>query len=253
MSAPVPATSHMLAVECEHAVGTCNLTCPPSPLYPRSSAGSNQREAALTRLEQQLPHLVDTSPRNTLAHPAFWQLAQAAAGSSPGLAEDLALLGYDLTAAAAEGQAQLQQVQQLLGLDATELQQQLVAQLQTSSNVLLPDQRPQLQQAIAGSAPARSLLGQLQLIEVLSTCLGLPAVQLGLAPSSSEVVRRLTGRAGAPAAISQQLAAAITAAAPALVSAVSQLSASSLAQPSVAGLLQLMESKPELKVSPSRV
>jgi hypothetical protein len=206
----------------------------------------------LTRLEQQLPHLVDTSPRNTLAHPAFWQLAQAAGGSTPGLAEDLALLGYDLTAAGAVGQAQLQLVQQLLGLDAAQLQQQLLTQLQTSSNILLPDQRPQLQQAVSSSAPARALLGQLQLIEVLSACLGLPAVQLCLAPSSSEVVRRLTGRAGTPAAISQQLVDTITAAAPALVSAVSQLSASSLAQPSVAGLLQLMESKPELTVSQSR-
>jgi hypothetical protein len=207
----------------------------------------------LTRLEQQLAHLVDTSPRTTLAHPAFWQLAQAAAGSNLGLAEDLVLLGYDLTAAAAVGQAQLQQVQQLLGLDAAQLQQQLVTQLQTSSNILLPDQRPQLQQAVSSSAPARALLGQLQLIEVLSACLGLPAVQLCSAPSSLEVVRRLTGRAGTPAATSQQLAATITAAAPALVSAVSQLSASSLVQQDVAGLLQLMRSKPELTVSHSRV
>jgi hypothetical protein len=214
----------------------------------RSAQGGSEREAALQLLEQQLPNLVDTSPRNTLAHPAFWQLASAAATSSPGLTEDLTLLGYDLPAAVALGQQQLQQVQQLLGLDAAQLQQQLASQLGTSSNTFLPEHRATLMQAAASSAPARALLGQLQLIEVLAAALGLSAVQLTLPTSSSELVRRLTGRASAAPAISEQLSSAIRAAGPALVAAVSQLPASSLEQPGVAGLLQLMDRQPELQV-----
>lgn len=215
----------------------------------RSSPGAGQREAALQLLERQLPHLVDTSPCSALAHPAFWQLAQAAGSSSRGILDDLDLLGYDLAAAVAEGAEQLQLVQQLLGLDAAQLQQQLVTQLKASGNILLPDHQAQLMQAVANSAAARALLGQLQLLEVLAVCLGRSAVQLLLPPSSSELVRRLTGRALEPPAISEQLAGAIQAAGPALVSAVSQLSGSSLSQPSVSGLMQLMDSKAELKVS----
>lgn len=214
----------------------------------RSSPGAGQREAALQLLERQLPHLVDTSPCSALAHPTFWQLAQAAGSSSRGLLGDLSLLGYNLAAAAAEGAEQLQQVQQLLGLDAAQLQQLLVTQLKASSNMLLPDHQAQLMQAVASSSPARALLGQLQLLEVLAVCLGRSAVQLRLPPSSSELVRRLTGRASAPPAISEQLSRTIQAAGPALVSAVSQLSANSLLQPSVSGLMQLMDNKPELKV-----
>lgn len=220
-----------------------------APPLRRSAQGSTQHEAALQLLEAQLPHLVDTSPRNTLAHPAFWQLASAAAASSPGLTEDLTLLGYDLAAAAAVGQQQLQQVQQLLGLDATQLQQQLASQLSLSDNTFPPEHRATLMQAEAASAPARALLGQLQLIEVLAACLGLSAVQLSLPPSSSELFRRLTGRASAAPAISEQLSSVIRAAGPALVAAVSKLPASSLEQPGVAGLMQLLDRQPELQVS----
>jgi hypothetical protein len=198
-------------------------------------------------LQQQLPQFVDTSPRTTLAHPAFWQLAQAAASSSPGLSQDLSLLGYSLDAAATEATQQLQQAQQLLGLDVAQLQQQLLAELKASISILQPEQQQQLLQAVSGSAAARGLLAQLQLVEVLAACCGLSAVQIRLTPSSIELVRRLTGRGAAPA-VSEQLAGAISAAAPALQAAVCQLPASSLAQPGVTGLLQLLDSRPELQV-----
>lgn len=213
----------------------------------RSSRGSSQPQAALHLLQQQLPQFVDTSPRTTLAHPAFWQLAQAAASSTPGLSQDLSLLGYSVDAAAAEATQQLQQAQQLLGLDVAQLQQQLLAELKASINILQPEQQQQLLQAVSGSAAARGLLAQLQLVEVLAACCGLSAVQIRLTPSSIELVRRLTGRGAAPA-VSEQLAGAISAAAPALQAAVRQLPASSLAQPGVTGLLQLLDSKPELQV-----
>jgi hypothetical protein len=159
----------------------------------------------------------------------------------------MSLLGYSLDAAAAEATQQLQQIQQLLGLDAAQLQKQLLAELKASRNILLPEQQQQLLQAVSGSAAARGLLAQLQLVEVLAACCGLSAVQIRLTPSSIELVRRLTGRGAAPA-VSEQLAGAISAAAPALQADVRQLPASSLAQPGVTGLLQLLDSKPELQV-----
>lgn len=217
-------------------------------LLRRSSKGSSQSQAALQLLLQQLPQFVDASPRTALAHPAFWQLAGAAAQGSPGLSQDLTLLGYDLEAAAAVATQQLQQVQQLLGLDAAQLQQQLLAELKASSSILLPEQQPQLLQAVGGNAAARALLGQLQLVEVLAACCGLSAVQLCLPPCSSELVRRLTGRGPAAPPASEQLLAAIREAAPALVAAVRQLPSSSMARPGVSGLLQLLDSKPELQV-----
>lgn len=214
----------------------------------RSQAGGDRPEAALELLQQQLPQYVDTSPRNALSHPNFWQLACAAADAQGGLAQDLSLLGYDLQAAAAAASEQLQQVEQLLGLNASKLQQQLLGHINAKNNMLLPEQQVQLVQAVSSNAGARALLGQLQLLEVLSTALGLSAVQLSLPPSSAELVRRLSGKASPPPVISEQLAHAIQAAAPALCTAVGQLPAQSLAQPGVAGLLQLINSKPEFKV-----
>jgi hypothetical protein len=220
----------------------CCTTC-----RQRQSAG--QAAAALHEWEQQLPQLVDTSPRNALSHPAFWQLALAAAKAQPGLPQDLLLCGYDVGTAAAAAAQQVQAVQQLLGLDVATLQQQLLSQLQAGSNILLPEHKAQRLQAASGSAPARALLGQLQLVEVLAAGLGRTAVQLTLPPSRSEVVARLTGRVSPPPELTPELTQALQAAAPALVAAVQQLSAASLAQPDIAGLLQLMEGKPELQVS----
>lgn len=208
----------------------------------------------LQQLEQQLPQLVDTSPRAALAHPAFWQLARAAADANPGLQEDLSLLGYNSLGddgASSAASQQLQQVQALLGLDVAQLQQQLLAALKaTSPNILLPQHQQQLLASVSGNAAARAALGQLQLVEVVAAALGLTAVQLSqAAPSSSELVRRLTGRVATPApAISQQLEQALKAAAPTLLAAVSQLSVHNLAQPSIEAFLQMLSSKPELQV-----
>lgn len=188
------------------------------------------------------------SPRNILSHPAFWHLAQAAANGHPGLPEDLLLMGYNLDAAVAACSQQLQQVEQLLGLQAATLQQQLATQAKVSSHLLLPEHHQQLLRAVSGNAAARTSLAQLQLLQVLAACLGLSGVQVCLAPSSFEVVRRLTGHGPEPHSLPQQLSSALQAAAPALLSAVSQLPASSLAQPGVPGLLQLLDSKPELQV-----
>lgn len=157
-------------------------------------------------------------------------------------------MGYNLDAAVAASGQQLQQVEQLLGLQAATLQQQLVTQAKVSSHLLLPEHHQQLLQAVSGNAAARTSLAQLQLLQVLAACLGLSGVQVCLPPSSFEMVRRLTGHGPAPHPIPQQLSSALQAAAPALLSAVSQLPASSLAQPGVPGLLQLLDSKPDLQV-----
>jgi hypothetical protein len=157
-------------------------------------------------------------------------------------------MGYNLEAAVAASSQQQQQVEQLLGLQAATLQQQLATQAKVSSHLLLPEHHQQLLQAVSGNAAARTSLAQLQLLQVLAACLGLADVQVCLAPSSFEVVRRLTGHGPVPHPVPQQLSSALQAAAPALLSAVSQLPASSLAQPGVPGLLQLLDSKPDLQV-----
>jgi hypothetical protein len=203
----------------------------------------------LSALEAHLPQLVDTSPRNTLGHPAFWQLAQAAAAAaSSSLAQDLPLLNYHLQTAADAAAGQLAQLQELLGLDAASLRQELLSQLQLSPNLLLPADQQALLDAVSGSSEGRRLLGQLQLLEVLAAALGLSSVQLSLPVSSCELLRRLTSMGQAAPALSTQLTQALQAACPTLLAALQQLPAHSLAQPSVAGLLQLCSSKAELKV-----
>lgn len=202
----------------------------------------------LQQLVHQLHHMTDTPPLAALSHPAFWQLAQQAVASSPALAQDLPLLGYDLASADAAA-TQLQQLQQVVQLNAASLQQQLKKDARISSSLLQPGKTKQLLAAVSGDAEARKAAAQLVLLQVLAEALGLSAVQIGSPVSSCELVARLTGLPPPTRELGQQLQVKLASAAPALLAAVSMLPAAALEQASVGSLLQLLGSKPELQVS----
>lgn len=204
--------------------------------------------AGVDGLVQHLPQLTDMPVTTALNHPAFWELAQAAAEQRQVLNQDLQLLGYDIAAAASTSSSQLQQMQKLLGIEAAILQQQLVQQSQADTDLLLPGHAKQLHGAMVNSSQGHQSLAQLQLLQLLAQALGFSGVQVTGPASAPELVRRLTGTASGQQAVDAELLQQISAAGPQLLSAVTQVPVKALAQPSVDKLLQLMNSRPELQV-----
>eukprot|EP00775_Hariotina_reticulata_P006313 gene6313-6548_t len=210
-----------------------------------------QHQHVLEELQQQLPLLIDSSPLQVLQQPHFWDFAQAAAATTPPLAQDLPILGYDLDSALLLASQQLQQLQELLGLQVSDLQKDLQQLVKVDGSAFSSGTAAsQLATAVAGNKEGKESLAQLQLMQVLAQALGLSSVQLTGPLSACELVLRLTGvswqqrqQLVAPEGVEQSLSAI----APQLVAAVSQLPVSALKQPSVENLLQLMQSQEALK------
>jgi hypothetical protein len=196
----------------------------------------------------QLHQLTDTPPLQAVSQPAFWQLAQQAAAGSQAMAQDLQLLGYDLTAAASSAASQLQLLQQLVGLNPAELQQQLLRSGRVDASLLQPGRMQELLAAVSGDAAARQAVAGLQLLQVLGQALGLSVVQLCSSVSPCELLARLTGRQQQQRQLGEDLQQQLAAAAPQLLVAVQQLPAAALEQANIGSLLQLLHSKPELQV-----
>ncbi|KAF8072705.1 hypothetical protein HT031_000365 [Scenedesmus sp. PABB004] len=193
--------------------------------------------------------LTATHPLEAAAHPDFWALAAAAAARRPGLAGELALLGYGLEACAGAAAAQLAWVQGVLGLQASALRRALrgVAGLRgLSRGLFLPGREPDLA-AAAGDAEAAALLGQLAAMHGLAAATGRSGVQLWGPPSAPELLARLTGVALPPPELGEALEQQLAAAAPALAALGAQLPLGALAQASSSGLLELMQAQPELQ------
>jgi len=215
---------------------------------------SLQHQRVLEELQQQLPLLIDGSPLQVLQQAHFWEFAQAAAETTPPLAQDLPVLGYDLDLAALLAAQQLQQLQELLGLQVSDLQKDLQQFHKSDGNAFSTgSQQAHMVAAVAANQEARQKLAQLQLIQVLAQALGLSSVQLSGPVSACELVLRLTGvtlqqQQQQQLNVSSQLEQLLVAAAPQLLVAVSQLPSSALMQPSVESLLQLMNSQETLKV-----
>eukprot|EP00878_Enallax_costatus_P003419 GHUV01003630.1.p1 GENE.GHUV01003630.1~~GHUV01003630.1.p1 ORF type:complete len:938 (+),score=439.83 GHUV01003630.1:187-3000(+) len=198
-------------------------------------------------LLNQLPKLTDTPVTAALNHPEFWQFALSAAQQHEVLAQDLLLLAYDVAAAASSVTGQLQQIEQLLGVSAAGLQQQLAQELHSPPSILLPGQEKQLLAAVAHHSQARQHLAQLQLLQLLAQALGLSTVHVTGAPTAPQLVTRLTGVAGTQHAVDPSLLQRLSAVGPQLLSAVSQVPVKALEQPSVGGLLKLMNDSPQLQ------